>query len=81
MGAVMRRMAAERPPLSFSKINLAGWPYSTLLPGPWAAADGLCWHTSRESHPSEDRSELSPLFAAMAGQEYHYQIADEGRTG
>ena len=61
MGAVMRHMAAERPPLSFSKTHFAGWPYSTLLPGPWAAADGLCWHTSRESHPSEDLSELPPL--------------------
>ena len=61
MGAVMRRMAAERPPLILSKIHFAGWPYSTLLPGPWAAADGLCWHTSRESHPSEDLSELPPL--------------------
>ena len=61
MGVVMRRMAAERPPLSFSKTHFAGWPYSTLLPGPWAAADGLCWHTSRESHPSEDLSELPPL--------------------
>ena len=57
----MRRMAAERPPLILSKIHFAGWPYSTLLPGPWAAADGLCWHTSRESHPSEDLSELPPL--------------------
>ena len=61
MGAVMRRMAAERPPLSFSKTHFAGWPYSTLLPGPWAAADGLRWRASRESHPSEDLSELSPL--------------------
>ena len=80
----MRRMAAERPPLILSKIHFAGWPYSTLLPGPWAAADGLCWHTSRESHPSEDLSELPPLLdpgftGAVAGQEYHYQIADEGR--
>ena len=86
MGAVMRHMAAERPPLSFSKTHFAGWPYSTLLPGPWAAADGLCWHTSRESHPSEDLSELPPLLdpglpGAVAGQEYHYQIADEGRAG
>lgn len=61
MGAVMRRMAAERPPLILSKIHFAGWPYSTLLPGPWAAADGLRWRASRESHPSEDLSELPPL--------------------
>ena len=81
MGAVMRRMAAERPPLILSKIHFAGWPYSTLLPGPWAAADGLCWHTSRESHPSEDLSELPPLLVAVAGQEYHYWIAGEGRAG
>ena len=36
---------------------------------------------SRESHPSEDLSELPPLLVAVAGQEYHYQIADEGRAG
>ena len=48
-------------PANSLKIHFAGWPYSTLLPGPWAAADGLCWHTSRESHPSEDLSELPPL--------------------
>ena len=52
----------------------------------WAAADGLCWHTSRESHPSEDLSELPHCLipvspGAVAGQEYHYQIADEGRAG
>ena len=57
------------------------WPYSTLLPEPWAATDGPCWRTSRESHPSEDLSELPPSLVAVAGEEYHYQIADEGRTG
>ena len=57
------------------------WPYSTLLPEPWAATDGPCWRTSREFHPSEDLSELPPSLVAVAGQEYHYQIADEGRTG
>jgi len=31
----------------------------------------LCWRTSRESHPSEDRSELPPLLETVAGQEYH----------
>ena len=36
------------------------WLYSTLLPEPWAAADGPRWCASRESHPSEDLSELPP---------------------
>ena len=36
---------------------------------------------SRESHPSEDLSELPPLLVAVAGQEYHYWIAGEGRAG
>ena len=31
----------------------------------------LCWRTSRESHPSEDLSELPPLLVSVAGQEYH----------
>ena len=35
--------------------------FDTTPPGGRAAADGLCWHTSRESHPSEDLSELPPL--------------------
>ena len=35
--------------------------FDTTSPGGRAAADGLCWHTSRESHPSEDLSELPPL--------------------
>ena len=48
------------------------------------ALGGKCgprWRASRESHPSEDLSELPPLLVAVAGQEYHYQIADEGRIG
>ena len=53
--------------------------FDTTPPGVRAATDGLRWHASRESHPSEDRSELPPLLVAVAGQEYHYQIADEGR--
>lgn len=32
---------------------------------------GPRWRASRESHPSEDLSELPPLRAAVAGQEYH----------
>ena len=63
-------------PILLTKDVATGTP-----PGVRAAADGLRWHASRESHPSEDRSELPPLLAAVAGQEYHYQIADEGRTG
>ena len=31
-----------------------------------------CWRTSRDSHPSEDLSELPPLLVTVAGQEYHY---------
>ncbi len=31
----------------------------------------LCWRTSRAFHPSEDLSELPPLFETVAGQEYH----------
>ena len=31
----------------------------------------LRWRTSRESHPSEDLSELPPLLMSVAGQEYH----------
>lgn len=31
--------------------------------------------------PPEDLSELPPLLAAVAGQEYHYWIAGEGRAG
>ena len=40
------------------------------IPGQKAeTAHGLC--ASRESHPSEDLSELPPLRLAVAGQEYH----------
>ena len=64
-----------------SKSNLVAPVFDTTPPGVRAAADGLRWHASRESHPSEDLSELPSLLAAVAGQEYHYQIADEGRVG
>ena len=37
------------------------WPYSTLLPRPWATNLNHAWRVSRESHPSEDLSELPPL--------------------
>ena len=50
--------------------------FDTTPPGGRAATDGPCGRTSRESHPSEDLSELPPLRVAVAGQEYHYQIAD-----
>ena len=49
--------------------------FDTTSPGGRAATDGSCGRTSRESHPSEDLSELPPLLEAVAGQEYHYQIA------
>ena len=80
-------MGRGRPPTISSEIldfqkSIVLHLYSTSLnTGGRMAADGLCWHTSRESHPSEDLSELSPLLEAVAGQEYHYQIADEGRAG
>ena len=35
--------------------------FDTTPPGGRAAADGLRWRASRESHPSEDLSELPPL--------------------
>ena len=31
---------------------------------------------SRESHPSEDLSELPPLLVSVAGQEYHYILTN-----
>ena len=34
----------------------------------------------RESHPSEDLSELPPLFAAVAGQGYHYRLTGSWRS-
>ena len=84
MGVVMRRMAAERPPLSFSKTHFAGWPYSTLLPEPWAA--GLDRAGARHGNLTPPRISpscphcLIPVSpGAVAGQEYHYQIADEGQ--
>ena len=46
--------------------------FDTTSPGGRAATDGSCGRTSRESHPSEDLSELPPLLEAVAGQEYHY---------
>ena len=59
-------MGRERPPsvyeiLDFLKSNYSTPVFDTTPPGGRAAADGLCWHTSRESHPSEDLSELPPL--------------------
>ena len=50
--------------------------FDTTPPGDRAATDGPCGRTSRESHPSEDLSELPPLLETVAGQEYHYQIVD-----
>ena len=55
------------------------WLYSTLLPEPWAADEGPRWRASREFHPSEDLSELSPLFVAVAGQEYHDRLTGSSR--
>ena len=46
--------------------------YSTLLPQAGRQLE-LCGRTSRESHPSEDLSELSPLLETVAGQGYHYR--------
>ena len=60
-------MGRGRPPTISSEIldfqkSIVLHLYSTSLnTGGRMAADGLCWHTSRESHPSEDLSELPPL--------------------
>ena len=44
-----------------SKGNHSAPVFDTTPPGVRAAADGLRWRASRESHPSEDLSELPPL--------------------
>ena len=86
MGAVMRRMAAERPPLSFSKrISLVG-PIRHYFPGPGRQqTDCVGTHhgnlTPPRISPSCPHCLLPVSPGAVAGQEYHYQIADEGRTG
>lgn len=46
-------------------------PLFDTTSGSCGGQSGLCWRTSRESHPSEDLSELPPLLEAVAGQEYH----------
>lgn len=38
------------------------------------------WRASRESHPSEDLSELPPLFETVAGQEYHGRLTGSLRN-
>ena len=55
--------------------------YSTLLPELMGDIRIGVWQRPRDSHPSEDLSELPPLLVAVAGQEYHYWIAGEGRAG
>lgn len=49
-------------------IHLSLTPRSTV----GKSSGGWRLSAPRESHPSEDRSELPPLLAAVAGQEYHY---------
>ena len=79
-------MAAERPPLSFSKyISLVG-PIRHYFPGPGRQqTDCVGTHHGNLTPPRISPScphcliPVSP--GAVAGQEYHYQIADEGRTG
>ena len=67
-------MGRERPPsisseiLDFLKTNHSAPVFDTTPPGGRAAADGLCWHTSRESHPS-DRGSLRA--APIACSRYH----------
>ena len=82
----MRHMAAERPPLSFSKrISLVG-PIRHYFPGPGRQqTDCVGTHHGNLTPPRISPScphcliPVSP--GAVAGQEYHYQIADEGRAG
>ena len=82
----MRRMAAERPPLSFSKrISLVG-PIRHYFPGPGRQqTDCVGTHhgnlTPPRISPSCPHCLLPVSPGAVAGQEYHYWIADEGRTG
>ena len=49
--------------IGFSDDSLSRFSpvFDTTSPGGRAATDGPRWHASRESHPSEDRSELPPL--------------------
>ena len=80
----MRHMAAERPPLSFSKrISLVG-PIRHYFPGPGRQqTDCVGTHhgnlTPPRISPSCPHCLLPVSPGAVAGQEYHYQIADEGR--
>ena len=76
-----RPLPGRERPIVVSKSNFIAPVFDTTPPGVRAATDGPRWRASRESHPSEDLSELPPLLVAVAGQEYHYQIADEGRAG
>lgn len=48
-------------------IHLSSTPRSTV----GKSSGGWRLSAPRETHPSEDRSELPPLHAAVAGQEYH----------
>ena len=62
------------------------WPYSTLLPEPWAANVDRAGArhgnlTPPRISPSCPHCLIPVLPGAVAGQEYHYQIADEGRAG
>ena len=85
MGAVMRHMAAERPPLSFSKrISLVG-PIRHYFPGHGRQqTDCVGTHHGNLTPPRISPScphcliPVSP--GAVAGQEYHYWIAGEGRV-
>ena len=82
----MRHMAAERPPLSFSKrISLVG-PIRHYFPGPGRQqTDCVGTHhgnlTPPRISPSCPHCLLPVSPGAVAGQEYHYWIADEGRAG
>ena len=53
--------------------------YSSPIPRPGNEQDRDRL-TLRESHPSEDLSELPPLFETVAGQGYHYKLPGSLRS-
>ena len=77
---VALRYPSGRPPpfLTFAFPMMALFDTTSRAVGGRLGPRG---RASRESHPSEDLSELPPLLVAVAGQEYHYWIAGEGRAG
>ena len=76
--AALRYLSGRPPPfLTFAFPMMALFDTTSRAVGGRLGPRG---RASRESHPSEDLSELPPLLVAVAGQEYHYWIAGEGRA-